>query len=114
MFASPWPWSKTERRKLRRQRPAVRKLQLEELEDRTLLAGHTLGTATLLTFNPANSVQASGFLAAPDQADLYRVSLEAGERLTAAVAAQNAGSALDSALRVFRSDGTPLFFNDNF
>jgi hypothetical protein len=83
-----------------------------------LPAGHTLATATLLTFNnasrPFESAQAADFLATSSQQDVYRVALSAGDRVTAAVAAQNAGSALDSLLRVFDGNGHQVAFNDNF
>src|SRR5262249_16843950 len=121
MFAPFRWWSSKSRRtrtQAKRSRLAPRlPLSLECLEDRTLPAGHTLATATLLTFNgsarPQESVQAADFLALPSQQDFYRVSLSTGDRVTA-VSAQNAGSALDSLLRVFDSAGHQIASNDNF
>src|SRR6266581_1849104 len=108
MFA-PFKWSSksrwTRRQADRSRRTPRLPLSLECLEDRTLPAGHTLAAATLLTFNnasrPFESAQASDFLVTPTQQDIYRVTLSVGDRVTAAVSAQNAGSALDSLLRVF-------------
>src|SRR5689334_22912098 len=83
----------------RRPRP-VRPLWLEVLEGRTLPDGDPLTSATPLTFQ-FNTAHAPGFLSGPADFDLYRVRLEAGDRLTAGVAAQSAGSGLQSLLRVF-------------
>src|SRR5262249_58222622 len=73
---------------------------------------------TLLPFTGAarllETAHAADFLPAPGQEDFYRVSLAAGDRVTAAVDAQNAGSALDSLLRVLDAAGRQIAFNDNF
>src|SRR5205807_1720547 len=71
-------------------RPA-RRLRVEQLEDRTLLSGNTLATATPLRFTSFSTAQAAGFLADPRAADLYRVHLGAGDRVSAALAAQTQG-----------------------
>ncbi|HKB39033.1 MAG TPA: hypothetical protein VKD72_21515, partial [Gemmataceae bacterium] len=114
-------WWSSKSRRARQQatrswRPPRLPLSLECLEDRTLPAGHSLASATLLTFNgaarPLETAHVADFLAAPGQEDFYRVSLSAGDRVTAAVDAQNAGSALDSLLRVFDASGRQVAFND--
>ena len=46
--------------------------------------------------------------------DLFRVSLAAGQQLTADIAADTAGSSLDSYLRVFDATGRELASNDDF
>jgi YD repeat-containing protein len=95
----------------RRRRP---RLTLEVLEDRTLPSTHqTLATALGLSFHN-NQATVSGYLASPSEADLFRVSLAAGEVVTARVSAQDTGSALDSALRVFDGGGRPIALNNDF
>jgi hypothetical protein len=81
---------------------------VERLEDRTLLTGGTLQTATPLTLTPLNTARASGFLAGPNEVDLYAVRLGAGDRVTASVSAQAAGSGLQAALRAFGPAGQPV------
>src|SRR5262249_54221112 len=106
-----WPWTKFgTRKKSRALRRSSRPLHCEQLEDRTLPA------ATLLAFNdaPIPSVTFTDRVVAAGDVDLYRVTLQAGDRVTAAVLAQNAGSALDSVLRVLDGARNPLFVNDNF
>jgi hypothetical protein len=83
--ARPGPWA----------RPA-----LERLESRTLFAGHTLATATMLTPGPLNTAQANGFMATPGQDDLYRIHLGGGDVLHAAINSQAGGYALQSVLSV--------------
>src|SRR4051794_27597761 len=80
-----WPrhWS-------RRPRPIrrVNPLLLELLEDRTAPAGNTLATADLVVLGPVNQptvVQEA--LSQPNEVDLYRVTLAAGDRLQVAVQA---------------------------
>src|SRR5437016_12821179 len=85
---------------------APRRLELEWLEDRTLLSGSTLGTAMPLAFNSFGTAQAAGFLADPREVDLYRVHLAPGDTLSAGVSARNAGSGLERLLRVFDRSGT--------
>jgi hypothetical protein len=46
--------------------------------------------------------------------DLFRVSLAAGQQLTADIAARTAGSSLDSYLRLFDANGRELAGNDDF
>src|SRR5216117_2390684 len=85
----------------RRGRPLRPRPTLERLESRTLFAGHTLATAALVTPGPLGTAEVPGWIAAPLEADLFRVHLDAGDRLRIAVSAQGAGSGLQSVLRVF-------------
>jgi hypothetical protein len=104
------------RRCAHRDRPQrfFRRLALELLEDRTLPSGaQTLATALALTLQH-NQATASGSLAVADEADLYRVSLKAGDVVTAAVQAEQGGSTLDSVLRVFDPNGRPFALSDNY
>jgi hypothetical protein len=87
-------------------------LRCERLEDRTLPAGHALASATLLPFTPFQTAAASGFLAQPNEVDLYEVSLQAGDRLQAGVSAASAGSGLQSVLRIFDAAGRPVALDD--
>src|SRR4051794_36947012 len=91
---------------------APRRLELEWLEDRTLLSGFTLGTATPLVITPCGTAQAAGFLADPHEVDLYRVHLGLGDVLSTSVSAQGAGSGLQSLLRFFDDSGRPLALDD--
>jgi hypothetical protein len=84
-------------------RPA--RLRVEVLEPRLPPAGHTIGTAEPVPLGPALSAAVAGFLAAPDQRDLYQVRLDPGDTLRAAVSARLAGSGLHPALRVFDGSG---------
>jgi hypothetical protein len=79
----------------------------------TVLAGHTLATAPVLSFNNASpsTATASGFLSSSTDVDIYAVILSAGDQLTASVATAAIGSALQSYLRVFDSTGQELFAN---
>jgi hypothetical protein len=52
------------------------------------------------------------FLNDPLEADLYQVTLNAGDQLNAAIGAQTAGSGLQSLLRIFAIDGTPMALDD--
>src|SRR5262249_22617138 len=52
------------------------------------------------------------FLADPREVDLYRVPLTIGDRLSVSVSAQEGGSGLQSLLRVFDAEGTPLALDD--
>jgi hypothetical protein len=85
---------------------------VEPLEDRTLLAGHTLATALPIVFNAGNAAAASGYLASPRDADLYSLTLQQGDTVNAAVGTQEMGSALQSVVRVFSSNGTQIASND--
>src|SRR5690242_19641173 len=82
-------------------RRAVRRLEVEWLEDRTLLNGHTLATATPVTFGPGSAATLPGFLDAGHWVDLFRLDLAAGDIVTADVQAQRLGSGLNPALRAF-------------
>src|SRR4051794_36992644 len=84
------------------------RLMLELLESRNLLAGHTLGTAGAVTLGPLNTAAVNGNLATVNLADLYRVHLDSGDRLSVAVRALTAGSGLQSILRVFSPAGQQL------
>jgi len=94
-----------------RRRPSV-----EQLEDRTLLAGHTLATATALNFtltSPNQMSSVSGFLTSSAGVDMYALTLSAGDTVTIRATARQFGSGLDSCLRIFDSIGNPLFVNDD-
>src|SRR5690349_279223 len=99
-------------RKPRRPPRAAPPLSVEWLEDRTLLSGSALLAATPLPFGPLGTAQAAAFLARPTEVDLYRVHLDVQDRLRVAVGAQTAGSGLESLLRVFDAQGTPLALDD--
>src|SRR5262249_20150397 len=115
MSFAPWSWwNGTRSRASHRHRLrlwARHRLAVEWLEDRTLLSGPPQTTATL-TFNAFGTARASGSLADPREADLYRITLGAGDRTGAAVSAQTAGSGLVSLLRVFDAAGHPLALDD--
>src|SRR5271156_2036096 len=87
---------------------SFRTLDGDWLEQRTLLAFSPLETDVPLHFGAFNDVQVSHFLSVPDEFDLYSLTLQQGEKLSASIDAQDAGSALTSLLRIFSSDGTPL------
>src|SRR5262249_43052384 len=89
-------------------------LLCEKLEDRTLLAGHSMLAATPLAFNAQKTAAVAGFLASARDVDFYALRLTAGDTVRAAVDAQKTGSALDSALRMFDSIGRPIASNDDF
>jgi hypothetical protein len=98
----------------RRRRP-IRRLHLERLEDRTVPASHLLTDALAqpaLVFSDFQTAHAAGFLATPNSFDLYKVSLNAGDQLGAAISAQTSGIALQSLLRVFDSTGKALALDD--
>src|SRR5262245_37087517 len=100
-----WSWRKTVSTRSRPRRlpspwPRTR-LRVERLEDRTLLSGDTLATAALLPFTAFHNAHAAGFLATPNEVDLYRLHLSAGDQIRAAVSAQTSGSGLQSLLRLF-------------
>src|SRR6516164_5418714 len=105
---------------------------MEPLEDRTLLSPSPLLAAVPLNFNAiSNTAQVSHFLSSPGEVDLYSVALKAGDTIQAGISAQDAGkqagasfmfpfpgfsyqgtSALESQLRVFDANGTPLALDD--
>src|SRR5262249_3966375 len=86
----------------------LRRPGLERLEDRTLLNGHTLATATLLSFGPDHLALASGSL---PTSDFFEVTVTAPALLTVAV--QDAGATSRLSLRgadgglLVQSDGSP-------
>ena len=87
-------------------------LLVELLEGRLPPAAHTLASAELLALGRFDSTNVAGFLAAPDQHDLYRVELGRGDTLRAAVSAQFAGSGLRPLLRVFDAAGNEVALNN--
>jgi hypothetical protein len=72
-----------------------------------------LSTAIPLSFDGSQPVQWSGTLTDPNQVDLYRVQLQGGALISAAVVAYRPDNPLDSALRFFDNHGNQLAFNDN-
>jgi hypothetical protein len=67
-------------------RPARRSLGLECLEARNLWSVAPPATAALLPFTPFETAHVAGFLADPNQIDLYRLAaLPKGERVSVAV-----------------------------
>ena len=80
----------------------------ERLERRTLLAASSLQSAVPLQFGILNDAEVSHFLSIPNEFDLYSVYLQSGETFDASIDAQSAGSGLESLLRVFSANGTPL------
>ena len=98
-----------------RSRRTPYRLVLEQLEDRTVFAGHTLATATALSFyntTPMNTAIASDFLSSSTDVDLYAVTLNADDQLTASLAEQSIGSGLHGYLRLFNSSGQQMFAVD--
>src|SRR5947207_2797314 len=89
------------RKAARGRAPAAWRPFLEWLEERTLPSGSPL------PFTPFGTAHAAGFLAAPDQFDLYRVRLDAGDRIDV----QTSGG-LPALLRVFDAGGNPLALDD--
>src|SRR5262249_31171257 len=87
-------------------------LRLEVLEDRTLLSASPLAAATPLLFGPLGTAQVAHFLATPAEVDLYRVTLNTGDQVSARVSAQTAGSGLQSLLRVFDASGRQVALDD--
>jgi len=100
-------WSKVTRRP-----PARRRLTLERLEDRALPSASPLDAAVPLGFDAFGAAHVSHFLSTPDEVDLYKVNLQAGDVLASDVRAQSAGSGLQSLLRVFDAQGRPLALDD--
>jgi hypothetical protein len=85
-----------------------RRVHLERLENRTLLAGQVAP----LSFTAFQTAHHAGHLATANDFDLYTLSLQAGDRITATVSAQSAGSGLQSVLRIFDSTGNPVALDD--
>src|SRR5262245_55541208 len=107
-----WSWREIGVRRRGGRAGARRRLGLEWLEDRTLLSGSTLETATPLVINSFGTAKAAGFLADPHEVDLYRVHLGPGDILNAGVIAQGAGSGLQSLLRIFDDSGRQVALDD--
>jgi hypothetical protein len=81
-------------------------LTFELLEDRTLFSVSPLQLAVPLQFDAYQAAQVSHLLSSPNEVDLYRVTLNIGDTLDAAVHAQ-ASSGLVSTLRVVNFQGVP-------
>jgi hypothetical protein len=82
---------------------------LERLEARLPPAAHdVLGTALPLSFAAGPVAHTSGKLTSPNEVDLYSVVLHQGDQLIASINAQQQGSLLHAALRLFSSDGAEL------
>jgi hypothetical protein len=81
---------------------------LERLANRTLFAGHTLATATLLTPGPLNTAQASSFLATANQDDLYRIHLDGGDVVSVSINSQASGGALQGVLSILDATGNAV------
>ena len=88
---------------LRRRRGSL-PLRLERLEGRIVFAL----PATPLPFTAFETAHAAAFLATPEDFQLYRVHLGAGDVVNVAVSSQASGGALQSSLRVFDATGHPL------
>jgi hypothetical protein len=82
---------------------------LEQLEERSLLAGNSVATATPIAYTPGSPAVQSGTLAA-DVADFYQFTLTESGRLTARVHAT--GFAPRLALHDPNSNSTPLIMSD--
>ena len=98
----------TRRRAASQHRP----LTIERLEDRTLLNGDTLATAALLPFTAFDTAHAAGFLNPSAAVNLFRVVLNAGDQVSAAVSTGAVGSGLQSLLRVFDANGKQVALDD--
>lgn len=99
----------------RTRKPRRLLLQLELLEDRSLLsAGASLANAIPIAIPESNHAAIRGYLQEPDDVLLYSLQLQAGDTVTAAVSTRSYGGGLNSYLRVFDSQGTPAASNDNY
>ncbi len=87
---------------------AIASQRLERLEERLAPAHDTLGTALPLSFAAGPVAQASDTLSTANQVNLYAVTLHQGDLFTAALNAQQQGSSLQAALRLFDSTGAAL------
>ncbi len=68
--------------------------------------------AVPLHFGALNDAEVSHFLSIPTEVDLYSLAMQRGETIGVSVDAQQAGSALESLLRVFDAQGTPMALDD--
>ena len=68
--------------------------------------------AVPLHFGALDDAEVSHFLSIPTEVDLYSLTMQRGETIDVSVDAQQAGSALESLLRVFDADGTPMALDD--
>ena len=87
-----------------RQRGGFVAPRLERLESRIVFAL----PATPLPWTAFGTAHAAAFLATPDDFQLYRVHLGAGDVVNVSVSSQASGGALQSNLRVFDATGRPL------
>jgi hypothetical protein len=83
-------------------------LNLEWLEDRTLLSGDTLSTATSIKFNADHATTLAGALAFQLDVELVSMNLVAGDTVTTAVKPPKDGSGFDSYVRVFNPAGKEI------
>ena len=74
---------------------------------------NTLATATQVQFSPGVPTALRGAIDPSVDADLYRLVLAAGDRVSLDVDAQSDGSQLNALLRVFDAAGGQLFINDD-
>ena len=68
--------------------------------------------AVPLHFGALNDAEVSHFLSIPTEVDLYSLTMQRGETIDVSVDAQQAGSALESLLRIFDAHGTPMALDD--
>jgi hypothetical protein len=86
---------------------------VEGLETRLAPAAHdTLSTAISVPLGSSVPVQMAGNLADSNQVDLYAVSLDAGDQITADVSGQTVGSPA-GCLRIFNDAGRQVAFQEN-
>ncbi len=71
-----------------------------------------MALAVPLHFGVLKDAAVSHFLSIPTEVNLYSLSMQRGETIRVSVDAQQAGSALESLLRVFDADGTPMALDD--
>lgn len=94
-----------------------RRLSFELLEDRRVLSfdaiGNTLASALSVNLTPYVWRSVSGAIDGPQDVDMFRVSLQAGDILVVDLDAQKLGSNLDGRLRLFDANGTELDSNND-
>ena len=87
---------------------------IERLEERILLSGDdTLATATTVLLTPGVPTQFSDGIEPVGDRDFYKVTLAAGDTITADIDAATISSRLDSYLRLFKANGTNADEVDN-